>query len=236
MGVRLQREKKKQLWHSVLYRFWNLPFLSVKTKQKIFLNLEWVFDRLAHEYSFKIYDEENHPVRLHTRKYLQKLINKSHSVLDLGSDEGVMSNYLADFAERVVGVDYDAEAIAIADKNYNKPNLKFIVADALDYLADENNKFDVLVLSHILEHIEEPEAFLKQFVPHFKYVYVEVPDFEKHYLNYYRKDLGLSLVYSDIDHVSEFDRDELAQILEDSNLKIIQSEFRHGVQRFWCEV
>jgi hypothetical protein len=63
-----------------------------------------------------------------------------------------------------------------------------------------------------------------------------VPDFDRYYLNHYRKDFKLPIIYSDDDHISEFDREEIKQLLRDCNIELIESEFIYGVQKFWCRV
>jgi hypothetical protein len=91
-----------------------------------------------------------------------------------------------------------------------------------------------LILSHILEHLDNPKDFLLEFKDRFKYIYVEVPDFDRYHLNHYRKDLNMSLIYSDDDHVYEFDRFELNELLAESGLKVLESQYIFGVQRLWC--
>jgi hypothetical protein len=43
------------------------------------------------------------------------------------------------------------------------------------------------------------------------------------------------LIYTDSDHVSEFERTELEGLITDSGLKVIRAEFRFGVMKYWCE-
>lgn len=234
MGVKLKRAKPKQIWLSVMYRLSKIPFAPSTTKMKLFLNLEWIFHRLAHENSYAIYTEDSHPIRVKTKEFLLQLINKSDSVLDLGCNLGVMSNYLADKAKKVVGIDYNKKAIDTAKKNYSKPNLEFHAVEAIEYLNSTEENFEVLILSHILEHLEEPEEFLNKFKDYFQNIYIEVPDFERYYMNLYRKDLNLKLKYSDDDHISEFDREELTEIITNCGLEIKQTEYRYGVQKYWC--
>jgi 2-polyprenyl-3-methyl-5-hydroxy-6-metoxy-1,4-benzoquinol methylase len=236
MGVKLKRAKPRQIWRTVLYRLSKLPFAGVKTKQKIYLNLEWLFDRLAHENSFRLYDESTHPVRVQTKNFLLSKIKITDRVLDLGSDKGVMTNYIATKAARVVGIDNVEASVLEAKATYQKPNLEFITADALDYLNNTKEEFDVLILSHILEHLDNPKEFIFSFKRFFKYIFIELPDFDKTYSNHYRNNLSMQLIYTDDDHVTEFDRDELTQLIHSCNLKIVDSEFRYGVMKCWCEV
>lgn len=236
MGIVLQRKKKSLFIVRFFYAISKILPLSKKKKFKLFLNLEWIFDRFAHEYSFKYFSPEEHPIRLHTKKTVLDFIKPDHSVLDLGCHKGDMSVYLADKAKLVVGVDYDEAAIELGKKLYVKDNLTLVCADAYDYLSNTDIRFDVLILSHILEHLDDPESFLKRYTPFFRYIYIELPDFDKTFLNHYRKDLHMPLVYTDIDHVSEFDRVELKSLLEKCGIQIITAEYIFGLQKTWCKV
>lgn len=108
------------------------------------------------------------------------------------------------------------------------------IGEALEFLSSNEKRFNVLILSHILEHLDNPKEFLMKFNGYFQCIYIEVPDFDRYYLNHYRKDLGLKLIYSDDDHVSEFDRDELKILLTECRIEITKEEYKHGVQRLWC--
>jgi hypothetical protein len=61
MGIKLDRNKKKNWFLRVMYKVTKLTPLSNRSKFKLFLNLEWFFDRIAHEYSFKIYEPKKTP-------------------------------------------------------------------------------------------------------------------------------------------------------------------------------
>lgn len=235
MGLRFERKKPRNLLLSLIYRTQKLLPLSTEKKFRLFLDLEWIFDRLAHETSFKYFNTLNHPLRIQTRKFLLSRIQPDHIILDLGCHHGDISYYIAEKAGEVIGVDHNPDAIATANKKYQRKNLTFIQGDAFEYLSGNSKKFDVLILSHILEHLDEPEAFLKKFKVFFKNIFIEVPDFDRYYLNHYRKELGVKLSYSDDDHISEFDRDDLFSLLQNCGIEVIQSEFRHGVQRYWCK-
>lgn len=232
----MERKKKANYLGSFFYTINRILPLSKKAKFKLYLNLVWIFERFSHEYSFKNYSPTEHPIRLHTKKILLDFIKEDQAVLDLGCYAGDMSVYLADKAKLVVGVDYDKNAIQLANNKYRKDNLTFICADAYAYLNSTDVKFDVLIMSHILEHLEDPVSFLKKYSPFFKYIYIELPDFEYSFLNQYRKDLNLKLIYTDDDHVSEFGREELRTVIEKSDLKIITAEYIYGVQKIWCKV
>ena len=75
-----------------------------------------------------------------------------------------------------------------------------------------------------------------EFKDYFKSIYIELPDFDWYYLNHYRLKLNLRLIYSDDDHVSEFDRNELKTLLDECNIKVVKEEYKYGVQKLWCNV
>ena len=236
MGLKLKREKERVFLLSFIYKLSKtFFFLSSKRKFNLYLTLEWIFDRMAHEESFNNFTYEEHPLRFYTIKFIKKRVEITDKVLDLGCKFGEMSNKLADFSEKVVGVDFVMGDIEFAKSKYNKSNLEFIHGDAFEYLKTCAGKFDVIILSHILEHIDNPLEFLKQCSSYTKKLFIEVPDYDKTYLNHYRTSLNNKLQYTDADHVWEFDRVELFELIKDAGLTIVESEFRFGVIKVWCE-
>jgi SAM-dependent methyltransferase len=236
MGIKIDRKKPKIFWASVFYRLHKILPLSNKAKFKFYMNMSWIFERLSHEMSFKNYSTDNHPVRLFPKKFIYKYIDKDFTVLDLGCASGEISKTIAEKAKKVIGIDYDKYAIEKAKSMHKATNLEFYHGEAFEFLKNNKDQFDLLVLSHILEHLDNPKEFILKFKDFFRYIYIELPDFDKSYLNHYRKDLNMQLVYTDNDHVSEFDRYELRKLLEDCNITIIEAEYIFGNQQLWCKV
>ena len=77
------------------------------------------------------------------------------NLLNVGGSAGIIDNYLSDHFSNVTGIDIDEHAIAHANNNYRKNNLEFRVADALN-LPYGDNTFDVVVCSHVYEHVPSP--------------------------------------------------------------------------------
>jgi SAM-dependent methyltransferase len=236
MGIKLPRKKPKQFLLSFIYRVQKLLPLGNKAKLRLFLNLEWIFDRLAHEMSFKVFSSDEHPIRTYTKKMILDGITETDSVLDLGCNYGVLSFAAAAKAKEVVGIDINNNVIETAKKKYQKNNLQFITGEAREFLASNKNHFNVLILSHVIEHIDDPKDFILSFKNYFDKIYIEVPDFDKTYLNHYRKELKLELIYTDDDHVSEFDRNEFNVLLKECGLELTTADYRFGVIKVWCNV
>lgn len=236
MGLKLSREKPRSLLLSVIYRLSKLLPLKKESKLRLSLNLEWIFERLAHEQSYQWYGTKNHPTRKLGREFILSEINGSDTVLDVGCKSGDIAYSIAEKAREVIAIDYDPVAINKAKSEFKKDNLFFYNKEAFQFLKENNRSYDVLILSHILEHLDNPKQFLTDISKYVNKIYVEVPDFDRTFQNTYRLDLGLKLVYSDDDHVSEFDRNELITLLNECGISVYKSEYRFGVQKHWCTV
>ena len=236
MGIKSTRQKPRNTLLTIIYRLEKWLPLSKTAKFDLFLNLEWIFDRLSHEMSFKIYSPENHPVRQRSKTFILSNIDKTSVVLDLGCNQGDISFIIAEKAKEVVGIDYNPSAIVKAKQFYKKTNLHFENREALEFLKENSKQFDILILSHILEHLDNPKQFLLEFKDFFKMIYIEVPDFDRTYLNQYRKDFDFTPINTDDDHISEFDRLDLETLLSECNIEKIKEEYRFGVQKIWCKV
>ncbi len=234
MAIKFSRKKPRNLLLTIIYKIQKFIPLSRKTKLKLYLDLEWIFDRLSNEMSFYNYSPDKHPARAFRKEFILQNINKKDVVLDLGCDIGDTSFVISEHAKEVVGIDYSKNAIEFAKQRYKRNNLTFIYGEALEFLKTNKKKFDVLILSHILEHLGNPKEFLLNFKFFFSYIYIEMPDFDRYNLNHYRKDLGLKLIYSDADHIFEFNRDELKALLATCQIDVIKEEYRYGVQKLWC--
>lgn len=83
-------------------------------------------------------------------------------VLDLACGCGYGSYFLSHFAESVVGLDNDPKAIKWASDHFKRPNLKFVVGDALN--LNLRIHVDVVVCIEIIEHFtqRQQERFLSQ--------------------------------------------------------------------------
>lgn len=236
MSLKFTRKKTRVILLSVLYRLSRILPMSRARKFKLFLDLEWIFDRLAYELSYQMYEMQSFPPRYYSMKFILEELSEKDTVLDLGCKYGDISFILSEKVEKVIGIDHDKAAIQIAKEKYKKANLEFYHREALEFLKEQLRSFDVLILSHILEHLDEPKEFLQQFKNYFKRIYIEVPDFDKNYLNHFRKDFNVKLIYTDNDHIWEFDRADLKSLVEEVGLEIYKSEYRFGVQKLWCKV
>lgn len=89
---------------------------------------------------------------------------RDKAVLDVACGTGYGSDILARAgAATVTGIDHAREAIAFAEKHYQRSNLNFMVLDALE-LPFEGQIFDVIVSLETIEHLESQQEFLEALV------------------------------------------------------------------------
>lgn len=223
MGVRLPRRKPRNFLASLAYKLDRLLPLSREKKLDLLLDAAAVTNRLAMEHA----SELGHNI-WGENDFIHSRIKPTDRVLEIGCGSGrVLSTINA--LERV-GVDYDTAAIERGKREH--PELTLIVGEARNYLQTIG-RFDVLILSHVLEHIDDPEQFLLTFGYRFDRIYVEVPDFEFTTNNSVRLARSRDLIFMDGDHVAEFDRDELEVLFKTVGLRILDREFRWGFMRYW---
>ena len=91
----------------------------------------------------------------------------------------------------------------------------------------------MLILAHVLEHLDNPKEFLNKYKVFFNYMYIEVPDFNKDILNTFREDLGSPYIYTDEDHINEFERGQIKEIIESCGLTIEEARYTVGIQYLW---
>lgn len=93
--------------------------------------------------------------------FVERVITTANpsSILDVGCGAGTYLTY--PIAKRfptvhVVGVDSDELSIGFAQKSYPLSNLDFQIFDMLR----EDAKFDLIIASEVIEHVEDPQEFL----------------------------------------------------------------------------
>lgn len=99
----------------------------------------------------------------HITRYLFALkYIKRGRVLDIACGEGYGSALLAKSAQYVTGVDMSAQTIKEAKSKYyqNNKNIKFITDNALHFLKNCNQKYDVIVSFETIEHLTSYRDFL----------------------------------------------------------------------------
>ncbi len=158
-------------------------------------------------------------------------IQEKDTVLDIGCGSGSLAYDLAGKAQRVLGIDIEEKNIEGAKKKYSRDNITYVVGDATKDLTDE--KFDVIVLSNVLEHIEHREDFLKGIKGIAQTYLIRVPMFTRDWIPLYKKELGIEWRL-DLTHYTEFTKESFYQEIERAGYTVESFSVQFG--EIWAVV
>jgi len=160
-------------------------------------------------------------------------IIKNEKVLDVGCGIGAVSYAVAQRSGAIViGIDLNLSNIEKARVGFNHANIVYIVGDALTDLPQ--NKFDVVILSNVLEHIENRIDFLKRLclTVSLKRLLIRVPLFERDWRVPLKKELGIDYRL-DSTHFTEYTHESFSDEMKEAGLIITHLESRWG--EIWAE-
>lgn len=171
------------------------------------------------------YGDGIHPKHRLTRyhEFFVERIGETARVLDIGCGYGEVARAIARARPQSVvqGIDIEAPLIRQALGADKPPNLAFIEGDATQSLPD--GPWDTVVLSNILEHLEDRIGFLRALIAAQQpdQILIRVPAFERHWHIPMRRELGIGF-FSDRTHFIEHTADEFASEIVASGLEIIE--------------
>lgn len=161
-------------------------------------------------------------------------IPKNARVLDLGCGIGAVAHSIATHTDaQVLGIDFDVAQIEFAKQRFSHPNVDYVVGNVFTDIP-KVEFFDVIVLSSILEHLENRENFLNDLSERFhpgKFL-IRVPTFERHFFAALKRELGL-FPYTDDTHVLEYSPQIFMDEMKAAELEIRHFEIRWG--DIWAE-
>jgi ubiquinone/menaquinone biosynthesis C-methylase UbiE len=93
--------------------------------------------------------------------FVKQFSSTSTRVLDVGFGEGYGAEILTASVGEYVGLDMSDDAVQHAASRYTFPNVRFERSDA-ETIPFDAGTFDLVVSFHVLEHVAEPDSYLKE--------------------------------------------------------------------------
>jgi len=151
------------------------------------------------------------------------------SVIDLGSGRGDVTYDMAcKTTGRVVGVELNSNNVRYANQTYSASNLEFVQGN-LTKDVGQYGTFDTVVLSNVLEHLDNRENVLRNVVEKCDVdrVLLRVPYFEREWTVAMKKELGVAY-FLDKTHKIEYEIDEFEAEMDASGLDIVSQRVNWG--------
>lgn len=158
-------------------------------------------------------------------------LDKNWSVLDVGSNAGLMSLIMSKSVKKVYGIEINhklhQKALLI-----KKENLDFINADATQFDYSNIEQINCVTLSNVLEHIEDRVGFLTALINKINWVsqpyfLIRVPMINRHWVVILKKQMDIDYRL-DPTHFIEFTEETFVEEVHASGLKVIDLNIRWG--------
>jgi len=159
--------------------------------------------------NFKKHTHRNPIQRLLLWNFFRNLVNliskrKVESILDVGCGEGFTLNRLKEkgIGKNLEGVEHSKDAIELGRKIY--PQIKIKQGDIYN-LPYEDNAFDLVLCTEVLEHLDEPEKALKELIRiSNRYLAISVPNEPFFMLAQFVRGKNWSRLGNDIVHINHW--------------------------------
>lgn len=189
--------------------------------------------RLAGYLSHKVEEDGLHPKHriMNYHKFFVDNVSENDTVLDIGCGNGALTYDVARKAKKVVGIDLNERNIEIARSRFSMENIEFIHGDALTNLPDE--RFDVIILSNVLEHIAKRVEFLISVKNRASKFLIRVPMLNRSWIDVYKKELGLEYRL-DKTHSIEYTFETFSEEMAEAELRVLDYSIQFG--EIWAVV
>lgn len=94
----------------------------------------------------------------HTFSFIKKNLHSGGNFIDIGCGTGELLNCAHEDGWAVTGIELSPDLVEYVRNRYG---VDVINANFLEYSADAKEKYDVVVLRHVLEHLEDPVSVMK---------------------------------------------------------------------------
>ncbi|MCW9014370.1 MAG: class I SAM-dependent methyltransferase [Gammaproteobacteria bacterium] len=143
---------------------------------------------------------------------------KIKSVIEIGAGEGAVLQQLSikGFSDELYGIDISETGVDTIRKKNIPGLIECMLYDGYS-IPYEDEKFDLAILSHVVEHLEHPRQLIYEARRIAKYVLVEVPLEDN-------SRLPLDFVFDKVGHINFYSPKTIRRLLQSCNLNVIDQK------------
>lgn len=153
------------------------------------------------------------------KQFILERVRAGDRVLDVGCGASAYLLWMAEKGAEVTAIDNRPEPLELARSIMRHPNLRFEQRDAVRDAPAQ--PYDVVICSHVIEHIDEPVALLRALGAWAPRLIVAVPPEDSRWQKVMFRDLGL-LWKDDEDHRREYTPALLREQIEQAGWRITE--------------
>jgi len=139
-----------------------------------------------------------------------------NSILEIGAGEGSVLRRLSelDFGEELYAIEISPSGVEMIE---NKKIPRLIECKLFDgyHVPYDSNRFDIAILSHVIEHVEHPRQLLYEASRVAKYVFIEVPLEDS-------SRLAKDFVFDRVGHINFYSPRTIRWLIQSSNLRVLR--------------
>jgi len=143
------------------------------------------------------------------------------SILEIGAGEGSLLRRMSElhFGEKFYAVEISSSGVEVIKKKSIPRLADCRVFDGY-HVPYDNDKFDIAILSHVIEHVEHPRQLLYEASRVAKYLFVEVPleDTAR---------LPNDFVFNKVGHINFYSPRTIRLLIQSCNLNILNQIIRN---------
>lgn len=143
---------------------------------------------------------------------------ENKDICEIGAFDGLLLSLFKKNNNNVFGYELNDDARVYAKKKYD--------IDLKENFLESKSKYDIIILSHVIEHFREPKEILikiKSMLKENGFIYIEVPNSPMPNECSY----NMLMRYLNTEHIVNFNMDNLIKFAENADLKIVRSEYNN---------
>ena len=143
---------------------------------------------------------------------------KNKDICEIGAFDGLLLSLFKKNNNNVFGYEFNDDARVYAKKKYD--------IDLKENFLESKSKYDIIILSHVIEHFREPKEILikiKSMLKENGFIYIEVPNSPM------PNECSYNMLMRDLntEHIVNFNMDNLIKFAGSADLKIVRSEYNN---------